>query len=296
MGLTDITSRRDNSKSSTWLWARGYAALNLQIFPVSPNKRPLCPHGLRDATNDLSIIAGWMQRWAHCDWGMALPASVVVADLDIKPGRNGFADFERLEGRSPHDVLTPRATTPSGGRHLYFQALKPYKNAVGILGTAIDVRSAGGYTILPDLPGPGGNGRVWEEPLSTPMLDAPGWLDCAVKHDRPQFNSTDPRPPGAAPPGDPKARALSLTTLAIACSKIVAARRGTRDNVRHMQCFYVGGLVGGGALDEATALHALLEAARAMVGADEFHDLEKRVRKSLEAGMAHPLFMRGTGP
>ena len=241
MGLTDITSRRDNSKSSTWLWARGYAALNLfEIFPVSPNKRPLCPHGLLDATNDLSIIAGWMQRWAHCDWGMALPASVVVADLDVKPSRNGFADFERLEGRSPHDVLTPRATTPSGGRHLYFQALKPYKNGVGILGTAIDVRSAGGYT---DFAWPARPWRQWtcgKRPLSSPMLDAPGWLDCAgqARWAAIQFHRSSPPPREPRRLGTRKhGRCRSPRFLRSPAGKIVAARRGTRDNVRHIRPF-----------------------------------------------------------
>jgi hypothetical protein len=290
MGLTDITSRRDNSKSAALVWARGYAALNLQIFPVNARKTPLCPHGSKDATSELVVIAGWIQRFPYCDWGVALTASDVVVDLDVKLGRNGYRDFERLDGRSPYDVLTPRATTPSGGAHLYFRALKPYKNAVGILGTGIDVRTAGGYVILPGPPGPGGNGRVWEESFNTPMADAPVWLDCAIRRDSPALSSTLSPP---QPPPDSKTRALALTTLQLACRKIVAARRGTRDNIRHVQCFFIGGLIGGGALDEATALHSLLEAARAMVGANEFHDLERRVRNSVRAGMARPFSLRG---
>ena len=105
---------------------------------------------------------------------------MVVVDVDMSAGRSGFEDFRRLAGCDPHAVTTPQASTPSGGRHVVYAASKAYKNAVAIAGTGIDVRSLGGYIVLP-----GGNGREWRRPLigvdgvMVPLAAAPAWLDGA---------------------------------------------------------------------------------------------------------------------
>ena len=77
-------------------------------------------------------------------------------------------------------VLTPQATTPSGGMQLFFAATKPYKNPVAIGGTGIDTRTVGGYVVLP-LP------RQWPR-MAAPThwrgrrsLPAPAWLDIALR-------------------------------------------------------------------------------------------------------------------
>jgi hypothetical protein len=55
-------------------------------------------------------------------------------------------------------------------------------------------------------------------------------------------------------------------------------------------CFYAGGLVARGDLDYATAFDSLLAAARAMpVHREPWRNLETRVARSIESGMAAPL-------
>jgi hypothetical protein len=232
------------SADDGFAWAMHYAVAGLLIFPVNANKKPLTTHGFKDATSDPAAIEAWREKWAHCEFGWAAPAGVVV-DVDIKHGKNGYADFKRLAGCDPRDVLTPQATTPSGGLQVFYAASKPYKNAVAIDGTGIDTRAEGGYVVLP-LPG---NGREWLRPLigadgaTEPLLPAPAWLDAALR------KAPSPRAPlilaprsALAPPSsDSWAQKKALAQLARACAKIAAAPCGAQDATRHAQCFYIGG-------------------------------------------------------
>src|SRR5271166_6339744 len=97
-------------------WALAYAgAAGMPIFPVGADKRPLTEHGVKDASTVEAVIRGWWGRWRHADIGWAVPAEIVVVDLDCKRGDNGIKDFIAHEGINPDDVMTPQATTPSGG-------------------------------------------------------------------------------------------------------------------------------------------------------------------------------------
>jgi hypothetical protein len=87
----------------------------------------------------------------------ALPASIAVLDIDIKR-RNGFRDFERLVGILADQFMTPSASSPSGGLHLFCATGgKQYLNAIPIPGTGIDLKTQGGFVLLPGA----GNGRFW---------------------------------------------------------------------------------------------------------------------------------------
>jgi hypothetical protein len=223
----------------------------------------------------------------------------VAADLDEKNGKHGIRDFERLAGCDPRDVLTPQATTPSGGLHLIYGAATAYKNAVAINGTGIDTRALGGLIALP-LPG---NGRQWLRPLigaeavMATLLPAPAWLDVALRT-TPSTRAPlmlAPRTAIAQPTSDHYAQKKALAELERACAKIVTAQCGAQDATRHAQCFYIGGLIGRGDLDYATAYAALLAAACAMPAyRDPWTCLESRVARSIEAGMARPLALSPT--
>jgi Bifunctional DNA primase/polymerase, N-terminal len=258
-----------------------YAAAGLSVFPVTAAKNPLTTHGFKDATTDPAQIEAWLKKWPHCEFGWAVPADVVVVDVDVKHGKRGYDDFQRLAGCAVQDVPTPMATTPSGGAQLFYAASKPYKNAVAIAGTGIDTRSEGGYVVLPTP----GNGREWRRPLvGEPLLPAPAWLDSAVR--------PAPRPPLtlAPPPSDIWAQRQAQAQLDRACAKIAAAPHGAQDATRHAQCFFIGGLIARGDLDYAAAYERLCEAARAMPAyRDRWRNLEERVARSIEAGMERPL-------
>jgi hypothetical protein len=260
-------------------WAQAYAEYGLAIFPVKADKTPLVAGGLKSATRDPAVIEGWWRRWRYADPAWAVPSSVAAADIDVKHAKNGYRDFERLDGRDARDVTTPSASTPSGGMQLLYAAAKPYRNRVAIEGTGIDVRTEGGYVVLPGHK----NGRRWINKLrTTPFAPAPKWLDCALR----EFASSSDFSCLPSLSSEPLERKQALAELEPACAKIIAAPKGEQDDTRHRECFYVGGLIGRGDLDYATAFAALLAAARTMPAhRDPWRDLDKRVERSLKAGI-----------
>jgi hypothetical protein len=127
------------------LYARG----GIPIFPCIVNgKRPACPNGFKDATTDLDLVSQW---WEEADYNLAFePARMGWFVVDIDPRHGGDVTWERLSKENGLDqVPTIRVVqTPSGGRHLYFAGVIPPTRA-GVLGPGLDLRSAGGYVLLP---------------------------------------------------------------------------------------------------------------------------------------------------
>jgi Bifunctional DNA primase/polymerase, N-terminal len=277
-----------------------YLAAGMAIFPVNARGAPMTAHGVKDASSDPVVIEAWLQRWPHCEFGWALPADMVVVDLDEKHGKHGLRDFREREGCDPHDVMTPRASTPSGGMHIVFKASKPYKNlAPAIPGTGVDTRTAGGYVVLPQ----DDNGREWRKPLigmdgvMAPLAVAPAWLDCAQRKE-PRPSLSQPRAPLILAPrsaiapasADPWAQRKALAQLERACAKVLTAPCGAQDSTRHAQCYLIGGLIARGDLGYEEAYAALIEAALAMpVYRDPWRNLEERTARSIESGMNAPL-------
>jgi hypothetical protein len=265
--------------NSPLAWAQAYAAFGLSVFPVKADKTPLVAGGLKRATRDSNVIEAWWRRWNYAEAGWPAPPSVVVADIDVKHGKNGYRDFERLEGCDARAIITPSTSTPSGGMQLFYAALRPYRNRVAIEGTGIDVRAEGGYVVLPGHK----NGRRWISKLrTTPLAPAPAWLDCALTENRSPANFW------CLPSlySEPPERKQALAELERACALIIAAPNGSQDDTRHRQCFLIGALIVRGALDYATARAALITAAHAMPAYGKpWRDLDKRVEASIARGM-----------
>jgi hypothetical protein len=270
--------------SDALAWARAYADHGLPILPVRPDKTPLTPHGLKDASTDPPALEKWWRAWPYADPAWALPATVVVIDVDVKPGRNGYQGFKLLEGCDPRDVMTPTTSTPSGGMHLFYEAEEPYRNRVAIEGTAIDIRAEGGYVILPGHR----NGRRWINKLrATPLAPAPAWLDITLK-ETPSASGFRCLPSSSS---QPLLREQALATLRRACTRVIAAPEGAQEDTRHRECFRIGGMIAREDLDYATAITALVAAACAMpTYRDPWRNLDERVARSIKAGMVRLLF------
>ena len=131
-------------------WALAYARAGARVFRCSARKRPLTEHGLKDATTNEAQIRAWWEKWPHADIGWALGLDIVVLDLDVGDGLDGFSDFVEHAKVSPEQIRTPQASTPRGGLHMLVAANGgTYKNGVRINRAAIDVRTRGGYIIAP---------------------------------------------------------------------------------------------------------------------------------------------------
>ena len=256
-------------------WALAYAAIGMRVFPVKADKKPLTKHGLKDATTDAAQINAWWRSQPYADIGWAVPPGIVVLDADVGKGADGLKEFAAHEGMHPDDVLTPQAQSPRGGRHLVYEANGAvYRNHVRLNGSAIDLRTEGGYIVLP-VPG---NGRAWLKPLATPLAPAPKWLTPAP----------EPKPSAVAQPFAGET-AYARTALERACLAIEEAPNGAQEATLNKKCFSIGGLIGAGELDYETAISALWTAADGMPAyAEPWRDLEAKVRRAVADGMGRP--------
>jgi len=118
----------------------------------SPGKHPRTGQGVKDASNDPAVVNNWARTWPEANWALACgrDSNVVVIDIDQKSG--GFTSIDEYENNRQAGPLPVSliSLTGGGGRHLFFSY--PQVGAVGNRVNwlpGIDVRSDGGYVILP---------------------------------------------------------------------------------------------------------------------------------------------------
>lgn len=189
-------------------WALTYARRGWPVFPCNPrNKRPLVggdvgadgqeipkSGGVRKATCDLDLITAWWTRWPKAMIGLACgpTAGLVVVDADPGVDKDTGEEFS-LDGLiaalsaelgeadlSKRLAATWSVDTPRGGRHFYFAwpAGTPPTNRGGLI-ARWDVRSDGGYVILPPSVNSAGKGYTWRgKPVAKD--DAPAAMPAAL--------------------------------------------------------------------------------------------------------------------
>ena len=144
-----------------------YAKMGWAVFPCSPDtKKPLTPHGCKDAKKDLGAIRAWWQRYPNASIAVATGSmsNLIMIDEDLdeiegKDGPHNMMLWERENGDLPETVVV---ITGRGGRHRYFKYYKDdIRNRAGII-KDVDVRGEGGYAILPPSHHPNGTIYEWE--------------------------------------------------------------------------------------------------------------------------------------
>jgi Bifunctional DNA primase/polymerase, N-terminal len=129
-----------------------YADNEWPVFPLRSNsKLPATEHGCKDATTDEAQIHEWFGDERPCNVGIATGnrSGLLVIDIDVKKGVDGFATLARLEAELGSISDTRTVVTPSGGAHLYFFVDQELRCSTGTLGPGIDVRCDGGYVVAP---------------------------------------------------------------------------------------------------------------------------------------------------
>jgi hypothetical protein len=254
-----------------------YAKRGLRVSPVDAHKRPLAKWS-EDASSDPAAILAMCRDAPYADIAWAIPEGVAVIDIE----HNGFADFRWRTGIDAHDFPSATASTPRGGLHLFCETAVPLKNAVRVCGARIDVKTAGGFVVLPALVPPG-NGRQWVKRIR-PWATTPKWIVSELR--RPCGHSLTSRPAPIAPyRGD---TAYGTRALERAVAAIGLAPCGNQEWTLNRECFSIGQLIGGGELGER-AITCLVEAALAMPAYREpWGDLEVKVRRAVEQGRLRP--------
>jgi hypothetical protein len=144
-----------------------HARLGRRVFPTR-NKQPLVRWGEAATTDEGWIRAAWAEH-PDADPAWALPADIIAIDID--PRHGGAESVVGLE--LTHGDLPPTAThnTPSGGTHAFYRTATPVPNSAGRLAPGVDIRTAGGYVVLP------ADGNKYSVAVAGAALaDAPDWL------------------------------------------------------------------------------------------------------------------------
>lgn len=147
------------------------------VFPIDPQtKKPLTPHGCKDAKKTRGPIASWWKKWPNAGIGVATGSIsgiiVVDEDIDRDKGIDGSYEmriWERDNGALPD---TAQAISGRGGVHRYFKySGTDIKNRAGVL-DGVDVRGEGGYIIAPPSLHPNGTEYQWEDdPDEVPLAE-----------------------------------------------------------------------------------------------------------------------------
>ena len=137
--------------------ALDYVSRGWHIFPVRPRgKEPITSHGFKDATTDPASIRGWWCKWPHANIGLACGASgLTVIDLDPRNGE-------------PNLNLMPTLTSKTGGggwHYFYSGVVRSCKPLPGV-----DIKSDGGYVILPPSIHPSGRRYEWVNDFQVALL------------------------------------------------------------------------------------------------------------------------------
>lgn len=224
-----------------------YALRQVAVFPLAPGSK--CPikgsHGLRDATDDQDVTRARWQRSPRANIGAATGSrsGFWVLDVDMPDGPESLAALEVEHGPLP---VTIEASTPRGGRHLYWKwpASGPeIRNSAGRIGAGLDVRGEGGSIVLPPSVLADGRGYRWVKNGAGDFADAPGWLVELVLPLPPA-----PRPEPRPPPDDIENYVASAAASEL--RELSGAQAGTRNDVLNRASYNLAQLVKAGALPE----------------------------------------------
>lgn len=130
----------------------------------NPGKHPRTRNGVKDATRDLDQLRTWWQMWPNANWALACGSESDVVVIDLDPRKGGYDAWDEFESDQTEaeysDTLI--ALTGGGGRHIYmrYPTNGTVGNRVGWL-PGVDVRSDGGYVILPPATHISGGKYAW---------------------------------------------------------------------------------------------------------------------------------------
>lgn len=260
-----------------------------RCVPATRSKKGLWEGYLDHATCDLDQLERWSFEHRNCNWKVVPDGSGVWAlDVDV-PGADHEADgveaLQRLVREHGPIAPRPHGRSGGGGHLLVFKdAGHPIKCQSGFPCPGMDPRARrNAFTVAPSRSGSGLYRWVvapWE--LEPPV--APDWLLKLV--------APPPQPPRPERPTIISTnRAQSLLEREV--NRVLNAGPGKRNSTLNEASFTVGGLIGGGLLDEREAICALYDAAR-YIRLDD-HESRATIKSGIEGGLKMPLKGAGYG-
>ncbi|MEU0512599.1 bifunctional DNA primase/polymerase [Amycolatopsis sp. NPDC006125] len=267
-------------------WALFLAGMGWPVFPLRPGtkRQPAIKNWEQRATTDPDRIR---RAWAADTWNIAVatgPAHLVVVDLDMpKAGESGpdgaaaLAALAEQRGGPLPDTFT--VTTPSGGRHLYFQAPPGVRlrNSQGQLCPRVDTRAGGGYVVGPGSVTEQGGYELADE---RDPVELPAWL---VQVCTEKATPTATSRPVALRASNPSA--YGAAALRGECDRVRAAEAGRHNETLASAAYTIGRKVGAGLIDHATARAELIAAGQTLIGPEHWPPTDAEVARVVDAGL-----------
>lgn len=133
----------------------------------SPAKHPLVFNSFRSATNNVSLIQTWLNKYPLCNWAIATGRSSNLIIVDVDLDKNGGESIKLLKIPATYTVLS------GNGYHYYFSLPPKYHNLRSFTAIlpGVDIKANGGYIIAP--PSTHINGHQYEIYLDMPPVPFP---------------------------------------------------------------------------------------------------------------------------
>lgn len=191
--MTDKYSANPEARDA----ALDFAQKGWPVFPVAVNKLPAIKRWEKEASTDPEKIREWYAETfiGGCNFGFTPGrAGIVVIDTDVdKTVKDAEGNPQKVNGEESlrnwleeKGITLPptlRVKTPSGGYHRYFAA-SGLRSKNAFL-PAVDVKSAGGYVLIPGCTSPKGAYVVIDNlpvaPLPEEFAQEYGWLQKPAK-------------------------------------------------------------------------------------------------------------------
>jgi putative DNA primase/helicase len=261
------------------LW---YISVGWRVFPVGQDKKPLTPHGFKDASADERLIREWWGNHPKANIALDIPEGFVILDFDPRNGAPEPGDV------LPEDSLyTIRVYTAGGGTHLYFR-VPAESQLVAKWMTGIDVKRAGlGYVLLPPSENAAGGQYAWDQLFDLEWVKPlPPWLLRVLTKPEPvAIDTSGVKPAKPLFPWE-AGTAYGIRALEQLAGHVLLAPEGERNVRLNRSGFRVGQLVAAGELKSDEALHAVAMAAE-FAGLEK-HEVYQTLKSSFEAGLEKP--------
>lgn len=265
--------------------AASWCALGWQSVPVGPDKRPLAKWRNARPETPAQTLARFSGLTRGAGLAIALPADVVVLDVDNRPahGWDGETILAALVARFTLPTA-PLVKTPSGGRHLWLALPEgaQVRNSTSQGGPleidGVDVRTKGGLIIVPPSQRQAGaySWLYWQASLPV----APPQLVAALQ---PKRQSPPAAPPRTLPGGGLSPYAEAVVRLEL--DSVAGCQRGGRNTALFKASARLAGLHAGGALPD---VRARLEDAASRAGLIRDDGLSS-VRATIKSGWTRGL-------
>ncbi len=259
------------------------ATRGVAVFQLAPGtKVPLAgSHGFLEATSDPDVTRARWAKTPRANIAAATGSRTGFWVLDVDAQHEGEQSLTRVVAE--HGPLPPtiEASTPSGGRHLFWRwpASGDVRNSTSRIGPGLDVRGEGGSVTLPPSVLADGRRYRWARNGAAGFADAPAWLVALAM--------PPPRPePVAARPLTGDVSRYIAAAITSELRQLDQAGEGQRNDTLNRASFNVAQFVGAEVVPEDWA-RKQLEAKALAIGLSAV-EARRTIKSAFAAGMARP--------